>query len=65
MKILIITGCVYAENCNRKNFTGLDYVVSDISRTIASECDITIFTTTPYPKSSILDDIPMMLGSKP
>ena len=59
MKILIITGCVYAENCNRKSFTGLDYVVSDISRTIASKCDITIFTTTPYPKSSKLGDIPI------
>lgn len=52
MKILIVTGCVYAENCKRKVFTGLDYVVGEIATTIGRKCEVTVFTMTSYPKSS-------------
>lgn len=48
----MVTGCVYAKNCNRKSFTGLDYVVSDIAEKIGTESSVTVFTTTPYPRNS-------------
>jgi len=56
MKILMITGCVCAEDCNRTHFTGLDYIVSDIAQRIGIEHEVTIFTTTPYPKTSKLEN---------
>lgn len=54
LKILMITGCVYAKKCGRKSFTGLDYVVGDIAEKIGEQSDVTVFTTTPYPKTSEL-----------
>lgn len=56
MKILIVTGCVYAENCNRKVFTGLDYVVGEIATAVGDKCEVTVFTMTSYPKSSCLQN---------
>jgi glycosyltransferase involved in cell wall biosynthesis len=53
---LVITGCVYAKNSGRNSFTGLDYVVSDIVEKIGSESDITVFTTTPYPSNSEMNN---------
>lgn len=54
MKILLITGCVYAENCNKKTFTGLDYIVSDIAMKLGEKHEVEVFTYTPYPCNSTL-----------
>lgn len=56
LKILMITGCVYAKNTGRTSFTGLDYVVGDIAEKIGTKCDLTVFTTTPYPRSSEMNN---------
>ena len=52
MKVLIVTGCVYAQNCNRTSFTGLDYVVGEIAEKVGEKCEVTVYTMTPYPESS-------------
>lgn len=52
MKILIVTGCVYAENCGRNKFTGLDYVVGDIATKLGDNNAVTVFTLSPYSKNS-------------
>ena len=56
MKILIITGCVYSENCNRTDFTGLDYVVGEIVETIGKLHEVDVFTLTPYPKTAVINN---------
>lgn len=53
MKILIVSGCVFAENCGRSKFTGLDYVVGDIATKLGEQNDVTVFTITQYPKNSV------------
>lgn len=52
MKILIVTGCVYARECNRATFTGLDIVVHDIAKKIGENNEVIVFTLTPYPAAS-------------
>lgn len=57
MKILIVTGCVYAKNCGRSSFTGLDYVVSEIATKLGETNDVTVYTITSYPSSSRLENV--------
>jgi len=59
MKVLIVSGCVYAENCGRKSFSGLDYVVSEIAQKVGTEIDVNVYTITPYPKNCFINKIPI------
>ena len=37
MKILLVTGAIYAQNSSRKHFTGLDYVVTQIGQSLSND----------------------------
>ena len=47
MKILLVTGAIYAQNSSRKHFTGLDYVVTQIGQSLSNDNEIVFFTTSP------------------
>lgn len=40
MKILLVTGAIYAQNSSRKHFTGLDYVVTQIGQSLSNDNEI-------------------------
>lgn len=59
MKVLIVSGCVYARNCGRFIFSGLDYVVSEIAEKVGEVSDVDIYTITPYPPNCFIGNIPI------
>lgn len=59
MKLLIVSGCVFAPNTHRLSFSGLDYVVSDIASVVSRVCDVDIYTFTPYSQDASLNGIPI------
>ena len=40
MKILLVTGAIYAQNSSRKHFTGLDYVVTQIGQSLSNDNEL-------------------------
>ena len=55
MKILLVTGAIYAQNSSRKHFTGLDYVVTQIGQSLSNDNEIVFFTTSPIGEKSVVD----------
>lgn len=55
MKILLVTGAIYAQNSSRKHFTGLDYVVTQIGQSLSNDNEIVFFTTSPIGEKSVVE----------
>ena len=56
MRILILSGAIYAKDSKRKYFTGLDYVVTQIGQLLSEGNEVIFFTTSPIGKKSVVKD---------
>lgn len=56
MKVLVIAANVYYPNENKRSFTGLDYVISEISSYVGKQINVDLFSVRKVKKNALIEN---------